>query len=376
MIVAMPLVMADHPDLGRPEMRIAMIQRFLPSSTNGGVGHSADQLAEKLVARGHHVTMFSLDAAPSGAAYSVVAPEPGSWLHRFPRAAVYGFAIWLARQDYSGFDLIHAHGDNHFLRTDTPVLRTMHGSALDEALAARRLLTRLFNLSLYPMDLLGALRAKAVVGVSSASRRHVMNVGRVISEGVDLNLFHPSDDRERLPTVLSVGHRLDDRKRLALLAEVFAEQVRPVHPEAQLWLVSDDPIDRPAIRGYHNVSTEKLAELYRRAWVFVLPSRYEGFGRPYIEAMASGTPVISSRNPGAVEVLGDGAWGVIAADDQLGESINEMLADAAARLRWSAAGLSRARAFDLERSVSEYEARYQSLAGDPQGDVLKTLQAP
>ncbi len=54
------------------------------------------------------------------------------------------------------------------------------------------------------------------------------------------------------------------------------------------------------------VPFEKLCELYQRAWILCLPSTYEGFGVPYIEAMASGTVAVASPNPGAKEILDNG----------------------------------------------------------------------
>src|SRR5664279_4493309 len=51
--------------------RIAVIQRFLPSRSRGGVGHFTHGLAEALVRRGHRVTVFSQDRAPDGATYDV-----------------------------------------------------------------------------------------------------------------------------------------------------------------------------------------------------------------------------------------------------------------------------------------------------------------
>lgn len=49
------------------------------------------------------------------------------------------------------------------------------------------------------------------------------------------------------------------------------------------------------VRVLGKVSLERLTEFYRRAWLFCLPSSYEGFGVPYIEAMASGTAVVATR---------------------------------------------------------------------------------
>ena len=59
------------------------------------------------------------------------------------------------------------------------------------------------------------------------------------------------------------------------------------------------------MRGW--VEQAELAELYRGAAALVLPSRFEGFGIPVLEAMASGTPVVLSREPALREVAGDAA---------------------------------------------------------------------
>ena len=346
-------------------MKIALVQSFLPSRSQGGVGHFTDQLANRLVEHGHAVTVFSFDEAPDGSNYAVVQPGSDTWYLRGRLGRVYGFGVWLALQDFSGFDVVHAMGDNHFLRTKgTPVVRTLSGSALAEALHAPKLATRVFFLSIYPLEVLGAARATRTVGIAESSLRHFPFIKPLtIPEGIPDTFFRRDIPKSEVPSVLFVGHRLRDRKRLYLLVEEFQRVIRPVNPLAELWIVSDDPVDGPGVRHFSRLDTAALADLYRKAWVFCLPSSYEGFGRPYAEAMASGTPVVATPNPGALEVLDHGRYGIITPASGLGTTLLELLGDPDRRVKLANAALVRAEDFRWDKVASQYEELYARALG-------------
>jgi glycosyltransferase involved in cell wall biosynthesis len=98
---------------------------------------------------------------------------------------------------------------------------------------------------------------------------------------------------------------------------------------------------RVEFRGH--VPLDELAALYRGAACFVFPSRYEGFGLPVLEAMASGTPVVTTRAGALPEAAGDAAILVAERNPvELAGGIERALAD---RDRLVAAGLERARRF-------------------------------
>jgi glycosyltransferase involved in cell wall biosynthesis len=114
---------------------------------------------------------------------------------------------------------------------------------------------------------------------------------------------------------------------------------------------------RVELRGY--VPKEELATLYRGAACLVLPSRYEGFGLPVIEAMASGTPVVATAEGAISEVAGDAAILVEPGDPSaLAAGIERALAE---RARLRAAGLERARSFTWAETARRTLEVYREL---------------
>jgi len=346
--------------------RIAIVQRFLPPVSRGGVGHFAHGLATVLSSRGHAVTMFSEDPGPPGAPYEVRRVTRANATPRTRRNPL-GFALRVGRLDFSAFDLIHAQGDDQFIprRSAPPVVRTLHGSSWAEAIhnGVYRLSPRRFLLhfTFYALELVSDLRADTVVAVSRHTGRHFLRLDEVVPNGVDLGRFAPDDaPKAPQPTILFVGE-LRSRKRGDLLVDVVRRFVRPQVPDVRLWVVSPDRVDGEGIEWWGAVDDERLAGLYRSAWVMCLPSSYEGFGRPYIEAMAAGTAVIATPNPGAQEALDDGRAGLIVKKHDLGPALCRLLTNADARRTLAARGLERSREFAWDRVAVRYELIYEAV---------------
>src|SRR2546425_6209917 len=104
---------------------------------------------------------------------------------------------------------------------------------------------------------------------------------------------------------------------------------------------------------------ETLAVMYRLAGVFVFPSLYEGFGLPPLEAMASGTPVVTSNVSSLPEVAGDAAVLVDPYDPAaIADGIPRRLTDQALRRDLRKRGVARAGQFSWEQSVRRVRAIY------------------
>lgn len=114
---------------------------------------------------------------------------------------------------------------------------------------------------------------------------------------------------------------------------------------------------RVEFRGY--VGKDELASLYRGAECLVFPSRYEGFGLPVLEAMASGTPVVATATTSVPEVAGDAAILVPPGDaEALADGVRRALA---ARDELRAAGLARAASFTWAETARRTLAVYEEL---------------
>lgn len=351
---------------GRP-LRVAVVSYRLPleGERRGGVDRVAHDLAHGLALRGHEVAVWTYDRKPAAAAYRV-RPLPWgllfhSWLGMRLIGGYLGNVLALLPR-YGDVDAIVAMGDSLLLPLrGIPVVRTVHGSALGEALSASSPWRIAMQLGVYAQELLTAMLHGGCVAVSEGTRRHNPFVRRTIPNGVDLSSFSPNPSaRTPAPSLLFVG-TLDGRKRGALLLQWFQEVIRPRVPEATLTIVGPQGPPVEGVEYRTGVSQAELAREYRRAWVYASPSAYEGFGLPYVEAMASGTPVVATPNPGSREVLADGEYGLLPQDESFAQVLVELLGDAERRRAMAARGLERASHYSLESMVDAYEALLREL---------------
>jgi glycosyltransferase involved in cell wall biosynthesis len=206
-------------------------------------------------------------------------------------------------------------------------------------------------------------RAGHVIAVSEATKRDIVDLYGIASEkvtviphGVD-PAFAPGS-REGAEFVLFVG-AVQARKDPLAAAGAAAAVGLPlvvVGPEKEPELAGELRARGVDVRGF--VQQAELVQLYRDAAALILPSRFEGFGVPVLEAMASGTPVVLSGDAALAEVAGEA--GVYAEDGDFATALRGALAE---RPRFAAAGIARAATFSWDESARRTAEVYRLVLG-------------
>ncbi len=240
-------------------------------------------------------------------------------------------------------------------------------------------------------------RSALVYTVSEASRADILRFYPwtepekvcVVPNAIDAELLEDpgAEERERVRERYQIRHRfvlfagnVKPHKNLERLIRAFARvRALPGHDDLQLVLAGDDVSRysslrrtveqtgvRQDVRFFGFVPHRTLAALYRMASVFAFPSLYEGFGLPPLEAMACGTPVVTSRISALPEVVGDGALLVDPySEEAIAQGVARVLDDAELRRGLVERGRQRASSFSWERSVRAIHAGYLKVLGRP-----------
>jgi glycosyltransferase involved in cell wall biosynthesis len=238
---------------------------------------------------------------------------------------------------------------------------------------------------------LASKRATRILTVSESSKRDIVRFFGTDPQKIDVipNSFddrfgvEPREEdvdrvRERYQLhdqfVLYAGN-VKPHKNLERLIDAFALVRKRGLDHLKLVLIGDE-ISKYAVlrRAIHRHQLHKyvrflgylpeqtLAVMYRLAGVFVFPSLYEGFGLPPLEAMASGTPVVTSNVSSLPEVAGDAAVLVDPYDPQsIADGIYSVLSNETLRAELRRKGLARARQFSWEQSVRRVWDIYQEV---------------
>jgi glycosyltransferase involved in cell wall biosynthesis len=234
-------------------------------------------------------------------------------------------------------------------------------------------------------------QAERILTVSEASRRDILRFFdipaekvQVIHNAIDDRFLTPPDEattervRQRYqldhPFVLYVGN-IKPHKNIERMIDAFGRARPDGPPGLKLVIIGDEVSKYPTLRQtVHRHKLDKhvrflgfqpqetLASFYQLAGAFIFPSLYEGFGLPPLEAMACGTPVITSNVSSLPEVAGDAALLVDPYDaNALAQAMVRIFADHALRETLIARGHTRARQFSWADSVSRIHAVYMDI---------------
>jgi glycosyltransferase involved in cell wall biosynthesis len=234
-------------------------------------------------------------------------------------------------------------------------------------------------------------RADHIITVSESSKRDLVELYGLNPERITVTYlgagagYRPLDKveaKERLRQryqikgdfILYVG-AIQPRKNIPRLLSAFARlklkhdlphKLVIVGPKA--WLpgeafrcLEEHPRrDEITVTGY--VPQEDLPYFYNAASLFVYPSICEGFGLPVVEAMACGTPTITSRVSSLEEIAGDAAVLVDPCDDVgLASAIDKVLSDSLLREKLRSLGLARSKEFSFHKMAEQTQAIYRRL---------------
>jgi glycosyltransferase involved in cell wall biosynthesis len=391
--------------MGTDRLRIAvLVYRGNPHS--GGQGVYTRYLARELVELGHEVTVFAGQPWPLLDGGVGFVPVPSLDLYREPdpfrrprinelRAAVDlaeyatvctgGFPeprtfSWRVRRLLAArrgdFDVVHDNqtfgrsllgvmadgwpllGTCHHPITVDRTLELAHAQGIRRQLSLRRWYTFL------GMQKRVARRLPRILTVSESSKRDIveqMDVAAsqlaVVPIGVDHRRFRPRSDVARVPGRIMTTASADvPLKGLIPLLEALAK-LRVEHPEAHLVVVGRRREESPVARAIADlglarvvtftpgVSDRRLTDMFAEAAVAVVPSLYEGFSLPAVEAMASGTPLVATTGGALPEVAGpDGVAALSVPPNDPGAlavAIGRILDDPILAARLAAAGRRR-----------------------------------
>ena len=245
------------------------------------------------------------------------------------------------------------------------------------------------------MMTMAARRSRRILTVSQASKDDILHYLGVPAGKVEV-IYNALDERLAIvptpeevdrvrqrflltsPFILYAGN-IKPHKNLDRLIEAFSIMRRSGIEHVKLLIIGDEISKYPNLRRLVHrhqlhqyvrflgfVPDATLAVLYRLAAVFVFPSLYEGFGLPPLEAMACGTPVVTSNVSSLPEVVGDAALLIDPMDSAaIAQAMARVLNQPGLRAELVQRGFERVRQFSWERSVARVRQVYAELARTP-----------
>ena len=333
---------------GARALRVLTLTPFYPTDQDDAAGCFISEPLAWLARAGVHNTVFAVQPFYRGAVHARESAIATRWLRYLslpggfglPSAGAFLFAriVSQVRKLHASqhIDLIHAHGPlpcGHAAmllcaELDIPYVVSVHGldafSTVQVSGRAgewcRRISQRVYRSSRRAICISEHVREAVLEGAGASCRTSV------VYNGVDPELFAPvPDPTSPAPVVLSVGTLIPIKGHATLIRAAAA--LAAEFPDLQWEIIGDGP-ERARLQGLcaqlritekvrflGRQSRKQVAAAMQRCTLFALPSRYEGLGCVYLEAMSTGKPAIGCRGQGIAEVIQHGSNGFLVGPD-------------------------------------------------------------
>jgi teichuronic acid biosynthesis glycosyltransferase TuaC len=369
-------------------LHVLTLTPFYPMDQDDAAGCFVSEPLSWLARADIHNLVFAVRPVYRGAGRARASAIPARWLRYLsfpggfglPSAGAFLFARIVSQvrklNASQHIDVIHAHGPlpcGHAAmllsaELNIPYVISVHGLDAFSTVQVggragewcRRISQRVYRSSGRVICVSEHVRAAVLEGAGGRCRTSV------VYNGVDPGLFTPGDiPTSGTPVVLSVGNLIPTKGHALLIRAAAA--LAGEFPNLNWEIIGDGPeIARlqtlcaqlqvlAKVRFLGRQSRKQVAAAMQRCTVFALPSRYEGLGCVYLEAMSTGKPAIGCRNQGIAEVIQDRWNGLLVSPDNQEEltlAISALLRDEPGRRKMSAA----ARSTILERFTLAHQA--------------------